>query len=87
MSVPATSLDDLVVVSCLRCKASRSVSRGGNVATQTQQSGFCPIILNTTEVKWLCQECKSLYLPHVRALLELMCGEPVYWNGLPHLLK
>ena len=80
------SSDKLTVISCLRCKTTRNVSRGVDCGTMIRQSGFCRIILNSTEFAWLCQECKALYLPHIRALLELMCGEPVYWNGLPHLL-
>ncbi len=78
------------VLRCLCCKAEKTIDRlpGASVGTISKASGYFPILMKDTTVRWACSSCmEEKLLPHVRALVELLGDPMVFWDGLPHHLK
>lgn len=76
-------------VNCLCCGEDKSfrADPGSNVCTMARASGYQPIMMKDTSMRWICPICMEKVVPHVRALVDLLGDPLVFWGGLPHLLK
>jgi hypothetical protein len=75
------------ILRCMSCPASAEVASTSNVGQLEELSGFRTIMIIDTSMRWLCPSCIAVLVPHVRAIVDLLKCDDVFWNGLPHLLK
>ena len=85
----STDLRSLLSVNCLCCGEGKSfrADPGSNVGTMAGASGYEPIMMKDTSMRWMCPSCVVRVIPHVRALVDFLHDPLVFWDGLPHLLK
>jgi hypothetical protein len=77
-------------IQCLCCGKKVECNEGnGSVKIVMDVTGFEPVMMMSTEMRWMCPACAEKMVPHVRAIVEMLGAEAagVYWNGLYHLLK
>ena len=71
-------------------------AKAANVGEIMKAAG-CEIVVHLdTSVGWLCPDCTTRILPHIKAILDILGderdgtrsrGQFAYWNSLPHILK
>lgn len=76
-------------IQCLCCGQTAIHDAGSSIGRAMERTGYEPIMMLSTEVRWMCPECVERMIPHDRAICEVLgaSSECVHWGGLRYLLK
>jgi hypothetical protein len=73
---------------CMSCQSAVPIDEAhSNIGEIMRISGYTPVMHITTSITWLCPACTAIAVPHIKALVDLLKNDEVYWGCLPSILK
>jgi hypothetical protein len=73
---------------CMSCQSAVPIDEAhSNIGEIMRISGYTPVMHITTSITWLCPACTAIAAPHIKALVDLLKNDEVYWGCLPSILK